>query len=171
MPRNHMILCIMITLLSGCASTFIGSYKVPQDGPVAELTVKDDTYLDISQLIRYKEARDCSGGMTEMLKDEMVESGGSRVTMVPAGKPLAFYIVGYHRSMGRVKSCGILSEFTPVAGQKYLLMFSTLKEHCTLEIHKQTAESDEFIADPTHIIRKRNEEAYWNTDPHCYPKT
>lgn len=101
---------------SGCASTFIGCYKEPDDGPVAEITVRNDTYLEITQLIRYKEARDCSGGMVEMLEDERVKPGDSTVTMVSAGKPLVFYVAGYHKSMGRNKTCGMINEFTPNAG-------------------------------------------------------
>lgn len=170
MPRIYIIICCMVTFLSGCASTFIGGYKEPQDGQFAELTVKNDTYLDISQLIQYKEARNCSGGMAEMLKDEKVDSGDTKVTMISAGQPLAFYIAGYHRSMGMVQSCGMTGEFTPEAGESYVLTFSTLKKKCTLHLRKKAAGSDELISEPMLRLRKKNEDAYWNTDPHCHPE-
>lgn len=43
MQRSNIVLCVVIlsSLLSGCASTFIGSYKEPDEGPVAEITVRN----------------------------------------------------------------------------------------------------------------------------------
>lgn len=169
MLNKLILISFLIALLSGCASMFISGYSEPQKGHGAEVVVNNASSFDIVQLISYKNAYDCSGGMNEMLKEERVKAGSAAVTMIAAGEPFAFYLVA-HRSDGALLShCGVTADFVPEKGHRYELSLSEPSSYCTIQIHKYIQGKGNPIVEPTLRFRKKIKGVSWNTDPHCYP--
>lgn len=169
MLKNIIFISVVTALLFGCTSMFISGYNEPKDGHGAAVVVKNESSFDIVQLIGYKNAHDCSGGMYEMLKGERVNAGLTADTMVTAGEPLAFYLVAHRREGGILSYCSLTAEFVPELRHRYELSLSEPNSYCTIQIHKYIPGKKKPVAEPTLRFKKKMKGATWNTDPHCYP--